>query len=50
MFKGLLGFIIGGLVFTEQGNKLCKAYFKELSKEIDALLKTEKKNGRTKDL
>lgn len=49
MLKGLMGFIIGGLVFTKQGNKLCKAYFTELKKEVEALLK-EPKNGRTEKL
>lgn len=49
MFKGLVGFLIGGLVFTKQGNKLCKAYFAELKKEVESLLK-EPKNGRTEKL
>lgn len=49
MFKGLIGFLIGGLVFTEQGNKLCKAYFAQLKKEMGNLLPEDNKddNGKT---
>lgn len=50
MLRGLVGFLIGGLVFTEQGNKLCKMYFCQLKKEIDGMLAKEKKDDRTKEL
>ena len=49
MFKGLIGFLLGGLVFTEQGNKLCKAYFAQLKKEMGNWLPKEcnDDNGKT---
>lgn len=50
MFRGLIGFLIGGLVFTEQGNKLCKAYFCQLKKEIDGMLTKENKDDGRKEL
>lgn len=50
MFKGLIGFLIGGLVFTEQGNKLCKMYFCQLKKELDGMLAKENKDDGKKEL
>lgn len=46
MFKTLAGFVMGWMVFTDEGNKLAKGYFHQLKKEIDSMLKEDKDDGK----
>ena len=49
MFKTLAGFVMGWMVFTDEGNKLAKGYIRQLKKEWDGMLKEKKDDGQ-KDL
>lgn len=43
MIRTVLGFALGWLAFTEEGNNMAKKYYKELSKEVKKIIDTEAK-------
>lgn len=49
MFRTLAGFVMGWVVFTDEGNKMAKSYFRQLKKDFNSLFK-EGDNGKRKEL
>lgn len=44
MIRTVLGFALGWLAFTEEGNNIVKKYYKELAKEAKKIMDTEAKS------